>query len=165
MKPVICICEGVYSDAITYGKKYPVIEHDLEKDQIKIKGDNQRLRWFPLYCFDLSSLDAPTVKSIWIAAENWAIGQWRSLNDNTDVIVTLSNEERWIATFFTYHNVLSLVERYKQSGECLHGKYFWGSDMVLVDEISRNNIETIIHHLIITGEFQSIFSQIEKSDC
>ena len=78
---------------------------------------------------------------IWIEAEQLAEGKLNINNANTDVIVEFDNNTRWVATLFTYSNINKLVEKNKQTGECLNGKYFWGSDMVLVDEISRERIE------------------------
>ncbi len=99
----------------------------------------------------------PKVDSIWIAAEHWVPGEWKIDNDNTDVIVTLNDKTRWAASFFTYANISTLVEKNQQTGECLSGKYFWASDMILVDEVSRARIEETIQHLLLIGEFAQIF--------
>lgn len=96
--------------------------------------------------------------NIWIEADQWADG-WDINNDNTDVIVEFKNGTRWIASFFTYSNISKLVEKNRSTGECLGGKYFWSSDMLLVDEISRERIKEVINHLISEGEFEAIFSR------
>jgi hypothetical protein len=100
--------------------------------------------------------------TIWIEAEHWAEGEWNPSDDNSDVIVTAANGTRWFATFFSYANISSLVEKFKQSGECLSGKYFWATDMLLVDEVSRHRIEEVVHHLVKGGEFEQIFKQVES---
>jgi hypothetical protein len=99
--------------------------------------------------------------SILIEAEAWADG-WNQLDDNTDVFVTFDDGARWVATFFTYQNMLSLVEKDKESGECLSGKYFWASDMILVDEVSRERIEEVIADLIKENEFEQVFDFCEE---
>jgi hypothetical protein len=71
--------------------------------------------------------------SIWIEAEEWSPGEWAPADDNSDVIVTLQNGQRWAATFFSYENIRSLVEKHRSTGECLGGKYFAATDMILVD--------------------------------
>lgn len=101
------------------------------------------------------------IKDIWIEAENWAEGEWNYENGNTDVIITLENNKKHIATFFTYKNIQSLTTKYKESGECLNGKYFWASDMVLIDNCSRKSIERIIIHMLKSDEFNSIFEPID----
>ncbi|HZS09707.1 MAG TPA: hypothetical protein VFD58_33075 [Blastocatellia bacterium] len=102
--------------------------------------------------------------AVWIEAEEWEPGECDPANDNTEVIVTFADESRWSATFFTYANVLSLVERYRESGECFSGKYFWARDMILVDEISRPKIEEVIARLLTTGEFYEVFGTDDGND-
>ncbi|QUL52688.1 hypothetical protein KDC22_19855 [Paenibacillus tritici] len=95
--------------------------------------------------------------SIWIEAEQWAEGEWSIYDDNTDAIITFEDGSRWGASFFTYKNIQKLVAKNQQTGEYLQGKYFWGSDMVLVDECSRKRIEEVVEHLIRIGDFETIF--------
>ena len=97
--------------------------------------------------------------TVWIEPEAWAPGEWNPPDDNTDVIVTFADGTAWVATFFTYANIASLVETYKRTGECLHGRYFWASDMILVDEVSRQRIEEVVAHLIDTGGFEHAFKE------
>ena len=101
--------------------------------------------------------------SIWIEAEQWAPGKWTPIDDNSDVIVTLENGNSWIATFFSYKNIQSLAQRDRTTGDCLHGNYFWASDMILVDEVSRSRIEEVIEHLIEHSEFERVFSRCEET--
>ncbi len=98
--------------------------------------------------------------NVWIEAEEWAVGEWDIHNGNTDVIVEFDNKKRWVASFFTYSNISELVEKNKITGECLNGKYFWASDMILVNEVSRERIQEVIQFLINEGEFESIFKII-----
>lgn len=98
--------------------------------------------------------------NVWIEAEEWADGEWDIHNDNTDVIVEFDNKKRWVASFFTYSNISKLVEKNKITGECLNGKYFWASDMILVDEVSRERIQEVIQSFINEGEFESIFKMV-----
>jgi hypothetical protein len=57
------------------------------------------------------------ISKIWIEAEEWTEGQWDSKDANSDIIVTFENGDKWVATFFTYQNIKSLVEKNKGSGE------------------------------------------------
>lgn len=98
--------------------------------------------------------------SLWIEAEHWAEGEWNIYDDNTDAIVTFEDGSRWVASFFTYKNIQSLANKNQQTGEYLQGKYFWGSDMVLVDECSRKRIEEVVEHLIFKGGFEVIFELV-----
>lgn len=93
--------------------------------------------------------------SIWIESETCQPNDIK--DDNTDVIVEFCDGTRFFATFFTYDNINSLVNKNRKTGENLSGKYFWSSDMILVDEVSRERIEEVVNHLIQTNEFIEIF--------
>src|SRR5437773_12452056 len=47
------------------------------------------------------------------------------------------NPTTWVATFFSYQNILSLANKNRVAGECLGGKYFVATDMILVAEVTR----------------------------
>jgi hypothetical protein len=98
------------------------------------------------------------IKSIWIESEEYGANlNGNSMDDNSDVVVAFEDGNTYIATFFTYDNIQTLRRRYSQTGECLSGQYFWASDMVLIDQISRESIQQVINHLLETGEFSQIF--------
>ena len=101
--------------------------------------------------------------AIWIEAEHWAPGQWNEVDDITDVIVTLADGTRWVATFGTYANVQALTVKHRQTGECLAGTYLWVSDMVLIDRLTRPRIEAVIEHLQHTDAFTRTFSLLPPS--
>ena len=54
MSQATCISESEYSEALTYGKRYEVLAYEGDKEQVRVKGDNGRTRWFPKICFDLT---------------------------------------------------------------------------------------------------------------
>lgn len=91
------------------------------------------------------------IQDMWIESEvKGAIsGGEMEANDNSDVIVTFVDGSRAIATFFTYENIEFLREKNRETGECLSGKFFWTSHMILVDKISRQAVEEIVNHLLI----------------
>ncbi|MGM1045513.1 MAG: hypothetical protein ACQEXX_05140 [Bacillota bacterium] len=39
----------------------------------------------------------------------------------------------------------------------MNGAYFWSSDMVLIDIVTRERIEQVIHDLIEDKSFESVF--------
>ncbi len=100
-------------------------------------------------------------REIWIEAECWAVGEWKPLDVATDVIVTMNNGQKFVATFITYQYLQTLVSKNERTGECLNGKYFWASDMILVDKCTRFNIERIVKHLLQEDEFVDIFDEIK----
>ena len=94
---------------------------------------------------------------IWIEAEEWIAGSWTPDDADTDVIVTREDGSRWVASFFSYKHIETFTKKNKRTGECLAGAYFWSSDMVLIDEVSRQRIEEVVEHLIKEDDFESIF--------
>jgi len=94
--------------------------------------------------------------TIWIEDEE--AGQWDSIDYNSDVLVIFSNGAAWAAKFFTYRNLARLTEKNLRSGDCLQGGYFWASNMILVDELTRARIESVVAELIANHEFELVFS-------
>lgn len=106
-----------------------------------------------------------TIQHIWIEAEEWASGEWNPGDGNTDVKVTLGDGSTWVATFLSYKNISSLVEKNRKTGECLSGRYFWASNMILADRVSRERIEEIVTYLVKHEplEFQSMLGFTRRS--
>lgn len=104
------------------------------------------------------------IKDIWIESEEKGalIGGTLETNDNSDVIVTFNDGSRYVASFFTYKNIEHLRKKNQKTGECLNGRFFWASGMVIVERISRVEIEEIINHLLSQEEFNSIFDRIQE---
>ena len=103
-----------------------------------------------------------TIEDIWIGTElkGTIINGTPEINDNTDMIVTFTDGTRYVATFFTYANIEYLRQKNKRTGECLNGRYFWASDMIIVDRINRKEITEIIEHLTKSYEFECVFDKI-----
>jgi len=103
------------------------------------------------------------IKELWIESEEKGpiIGGTLETNDNSDVIVTLHNGNRYVATFFTYENIEHLRRKNQKTGECLNGRYFWASDMIIVERINRREVKEIIEHLLAENEFEQTFDKIE----
>ena len=86
-----------------------------------------------------------------------------SENDNVDVQVTFPNGERFSAVFFTLRNIEALMRRYKKTGECADGLYFWASDMMIVENLTEKTICKTIDHLLTEDEFGYVFSKNEDA--
>ena len=89
------------------------------------------------------------------------IGGKEYTNDNSDVWVEFENGENYVASFFTYQNIEWLKEKNQNTGECLSGKYWWSSDMIIIERLDRNTIEEVIKELIRTNTFTSVFEKLE----
>jgi hypothetical protein len=83
------------------------------------------------------------------------------VNDNVDVEVFLDNGKRYAATFFTIENIISILNKYKETKECCNGLYFWASDMIIVENLNDKVINKTIQDLIKNEEFHHAFSLLE----
>ncbi len=71
--------------------------------------------------------------------------------------------KRFGATFFTLANVATLMDRWKDTGECLAGSYFWASHAIIVRRLDYVTILRTVGHLVETGELASAFEQLKSS--
>lgn len=83
-------------------------------------------------------------------------------NDNVDVQVTFPNGENFSAVFFTLRNIETLMQRYKKTGECAAGMYFWTSDMMIVERLTEKTICETVDSLLAEEAFASVFSRDES---
>lgn len=98
--------------------------------------------------------------TLWIEAECWVPGSWTAEDTDTDVILTWENGERWVGSFITYKHIQTITEKFKRTGECLSGSYFWMSDMILIDIATRDRIKEVIDDLLEEEIFTTVFSFI-----
>ena len=85
-------------------------------------------------------------------------------NDNVDVEVRFKDGRVFTATFFTLENVVSLFERNKSTGECDKGLYLYCVNMVLVKELTINNITDTVRQLIKRDELKHAFALVVVSE-
>lgn len=76
-------------------------------------------------------------------------------NDNADADVVLSNGESRTVTFFTLKSIEEVMKRYKESGECLSGKFFWAKDLVIVESLDSEVIRKVVWELVESGEYEA----------
>ncbi|RZK31766.1 MAG: hypothetical protein EOO61_17620 [Hymenobacter sp.] len=103
------------------------------------------------------------ITSIWIGSEQFGpvVGGAATTDDNTDVRVDFRDGASYVATFFTYENIASLRKKNVATGECLAGRYFWASDMILIDRIERSSILQVIEVLLEDNSFDNVFTKVE----
>lgn len=102
------------------------------------------------------------IKNINATIENYQYKNYE--DDNCDVIVSFNNGDEYIASFFTFKNIETLRKNFSDSGECMSGKYFWASDMILIDNLKTDSIKSVIRYLIENNEFESIFKKITNDN-
>jgi hypothetical protein len=83
-----------------------------------------------------------------------------SIDDNIDVLINLEDGRLFSATFFTLKNLHTLMQKYRNSGECARGAYVWAKDMIVVDFISKETIQVVVSDLIESGEIELCCTRI-----
>ena len=83
------------------------------------------------------------------------------LDHNEDVEVKLKDGRTLSLTVFTIKNIISLMSGYRDSGECMGGKYFYCKDMLIVEKFDRENIKEYITNII---ESEGVIGPMEIVD-
>ena len=81
-------------------------------------------------------------------------------DDNTDVIIEMENGDIYVSSFFTYRNLETLRKQHQKNGKFLAGKYFWANRMLFAEDITPENVQSIILDLIEEGDFEKVFDKI-----
>lgn len=84
-------------------------------------------------------------------------------DDNVDVFVDFLTGDRYSATFFTPKNITTLLNQYRESGECDGGLYIWAVHMIVIERLTKENVERAVADLIANDEFTSAFDHSNYS--
>lgn len=84
-----------------------------------------------------------------------AIERADDLSGFVDVHVHLDDGRRFTGLFGTLTDVQAAMDRYRSSGECLDGRYFWAAQLVLVDRANVETIVAVVEDLAHSGEMET----------
>jgi len=84
-------------------------------------------------------------------------------DDNVDVFVDFETGDRYVATFFTPQNIITLLDRYRESGECAGGLYVWAAHMIVIEQLTKENVKRAVADLIASDEFTVAFEGPNRS--
>lgn len=79
---------------------------------------------------------------------------------NTDVIVQIDHEARYVATFFSCRNLEAMLAELKHSPDYTSGYYYKLLNMVLVKDLNKQNLHSVIERMVAEGDFQLVFRRI-----
>ncbi|MBI3233727.1 MAG: hypothetical protein HYZ42_06745 [Bacteroidetes bacterium] len=129
---IYCNDESIYSHAITKRKSYTVLDIDINKAQVRIKSNTERLVWISFLCF--SDVKGPEIISITIDDEIKD-----SLNDCIEVTIQFSNNQKFYTTFITPEWIKQLLNKQKD--------YVLGTNLIILKELNKANIESTIYEM------------------
>jgi hypothetical protein len=156
MSEMVCVRESVYRYALTRGQRYTVFAADDAKRQVRVKGNNGRTRWFPIYCFDQSTRSVPTLAT-------FHLDDPISADDDLSIEVTveLSDGERRWCTFVTPDALAS-------RGDWIDGTqipfHYGNRHIVVARELSEDLIGRMLRYIDSQGELAQCTLPLEPVD-
>ena len=82
-------------------------------------------------------------------------------NETVEVRLTTKDGQEYAANFTAKGFVDYIFEKNKRTGECVNGTYFCMPNMILVEEITEQNIRATIDDLIRNLEIESHFGKVD----
>lgn len=81
-----------------------------------------------------------------------------------DVQVIADDGSRWSATIMTLAEIEHAMRRWEKSGECLDGRYFFCSDLLVVRDRGISRIAKMLEDMIVSGEYRDALKRLDDSD-
>ena len=81
-------------------------------------------------------------------------------DDNTDVILKTKEGEMFVASFFSYNSIKRNALKNQSTHAYLQGKYFLATNVVFVEQCSRELIELVVEDLEEEGNLENVFLKL-----
>lgn len=79
---------------------------------------------------------------------------------NTDVIVQLDNEDKFVANFIAIKKLVEDIETDWKTTKDPAKKYYWSKNMVIVKSLKKKELLPMIEYMIDEGDFQLVFEKL-----
>ncbi len=144
MNELVCIRESVYEQLLTRGSRYTALAMDDEQRQVRIKGDNGRVRWIPSNCFDKS--DRPVITLVKYQLDDTSTP---SQDKTIEVTVNLSDGgQRWC--------IFATPEALASGGDYIDGTqvpfHYCNRHVIVAGELSEDLIGRMLRYIDGQGE-------------
>lgn len=133
-KVVTCVRLCGFIENLTRGQQYEVVEEDRERQQVRVRNDKGRLRWFPQLYFDL--IPALVSWQFSAAIEDEIEQPWCP-----DVSFTLSDGTRRGCTVATPQFLTLVLE------PPMPQPAFWASELIIVRSYATEAVDQALRHL------------------
>ncbi|MEV0974497.1 hypothetical protein [Microtetraspora glauca] len=84
--------------------------------------------------------------------------------EEADATITLPDGTRRYATFMTLGTISGVMDHWRGTGECLNGRYFRCSDLIIIREPGFVSMVDAVRDMIATGELESACSALPIDD-
>lgn len=150
------MCVSVFAQAITRGKRYPILAIDVAKRQVRVRGDNERTRWYPMHCFDVNGMHVPVLESFQV------LDVIRPGQDQVvEVDVLLSNGQRRWCWFATPGALAKNGDRVQGTRVPFH---FGNRHVIVAGELSDQLIELMLRHIDNQGALEDCTLIVPEPD-
>ncbi len=119
-----------------------------------VRADTEQFR--PTYD-DVVARNTSLPYDIGILAEHWEPSGWSRDDGDSEITVTFSSGAYWKANFVTYRHLEIARIEHRESGDMLGSRYYCMPDMVIVDDLGRETVEAVIHDMLESLVFASVF--------
>ncbi|GAA0967200.1 hypothetical protein [Actinocorallia libanotica] len=96
------------------------------------------------------------------------IPHWEGMDPATaqeaDATIYLPDGTRRYATFMTLEGIAKIMSRWQETGECLNGRYFYCTDLVVINGAGFNAMADAIRDLISTGDLEHACGLLPPED-
>lgn len=83
--------------------------------------------------------------------------------DNVDAWVVLPDGTKWAGTFLTLDAVARLMDRWRETGECLDGRFFYvRPDLVILRDRGVEEIFAVARELVASGDYRAALLQVDQ---
>ncbi|MFN8509829.1 MAG: hypothetical protein U0Z75_04625 [Deinococcaceae bacterium] len=80
-----------------------------------------------------------------------------------DIIIRMDEKEVYCLTLFTVNDIKEMMEKCKKDGDCLSGKYYWASDMLIVENTKIELVLEVCDEIVKTGLIKKISQKYEDT--
>lgn len=84
--------------------------------------------------------------------------------DEADATITFRDGSRRYATFMTLDVVRRNMNKNVRTGECLGGRYFWCSDLIIIRDAGFDSMAAAIRDLISSGDIEGACGLLAPDD-
>lgn len=140
-KIITCKSIGAYEASLKKGKRYELLDKNDLKNQVKIRDNNGRVRWYPTILFNLQGEDIPIVLG-W----EFTTPLDSEMDDWVEVKINLSDGTKRWCSFVTPEYLQEMISKSNsQPG-------FWSAHTIIVKNIKTDIIDKMLNILDQNGE-------------
>jgi len=151
-------CTSVSNYPLTRGKQYQLIVHDAERNQVRVRADHGRSRWFPAYCFDLSGGAVPVLDA------------WRFDDPVIDALNGRDETYNWVDLILKFDDgtqrwcQLMTPDYLKALIDNPIEPMFCAKNAIIVRDLATATVEQVLLHLDQQGELIEFSLPFEQDE-